>query len=94
MQKIRLDLGGPKGNALYVMSTVRRLCGSADEEREIIAEMKGDVFIALGGKGNDYEGLLRVYKKHFPFVEFYATYDIGLPADLCTVDENPEVHEL
>jgi len=94
MQKIRLDIGGEKGNAFYIMSTVRGLCGNADEAKDICAKMRGDTFSALGGNGNDYEGLLRVYLKHFPFVELYATHDIGIDPELYTLDENPEIYEL
>lgn len=98
MRKIRLDIGGPKGNAWYIISTVKGLCRSMgmddSEAKDICAEMRGDVFEKLGGKGNDYEGLLRVYLNHFPFVELYATHDVGIDPELYTLDENPEIYEL
>ena len=100
MRKIRLDIGGEKGNAFYIMGTVERLCRSegrddpSAEARDICARMRGDSFSKLGGKGNDYEGLLRVFISEFPYVELYATHDIGLPEDLCTIDEDPEIYEL
>jgi hypothetical protein len=100
MRKIRLDIGGPKGNALIIMGTVEkllRMMGDDDPKgnaKLIVAEMKGDVFRKLGGQGNDYEGLLWVYKKHFPFVELYATHDIGIDPELYTLDEDPEIYEL
>ena len=98
MRKIRLDIGGPKGNAWYIMGTVGQLCrqlnlGSAHAEA-VCQKMRGDSFKHLGGKENSYEVLLEVYLKEFPFVELYATHDIGISADLYTLDENPEVYEL
>ena len=98
MNKIRLDIGGPKGNAWYIMGTVKGLCRSmgmtADDASDICASMRGDSFVKLGGKGNDYTGLLRVYIKNFPFVELYSTIDLGLPDDLYTFEEDPEIYEL
>jgi len=98
MNKIRLDIGGPKGNAWYIMGTVAGLCRQmgldADDAKDITSEMRGDSFVRLGGKGNDYEGLLRVYLKHFPFVELYSTIDLGVPKDLYVFDEDPQVYEL
>jgi len=94
MNKIRLDIGGPKGNAYYIMGTVRQLTRDRAEADDIVQQMLGTSFTNLGGQGNDYEGILRVYLKHFPFVELYATHDIGIDKDLYTLDENPEIHEL
>ena len=94
MNKIRLDIGGPKGNAFYIMGTVRQLANDRAEADDIVQQMLGTTFTKLGGPGNDYEGLLRVYLKHFPFVELYATHDIGIDTDLYTLDEHPEIHEL
>ena len=83
----------------YIMGTVAELCRvSPDHERDdassIVQMMRGDSFRKLGGDGNDYESCLRVYVREFPFVELYAQHDIGLPADLCTIDEDPEILEL
>ena len=98
MNKIRLDIGGPKGNAWYIMGTVKGLCrqlGKNDTDAAVITSMmRGDSFVKLGGTGNDYEALLRVYLKEFPFVELYSTIDLGLPEDLYTYDECPEIYEL
>jgi hypothetical protein len=100
MKKIRLDLGGPNGNAVFIMTKVQKLCrmegreNPAEEAKDICARMRGDVFTALGGSGNDYEGLLRVFKDEFPYVELYATYDIGIAKDLYTLDDDPDIIEL
>ena len=94
MSKIRLDIGGEKGNAMVIMGTVSRLAASREEADEIVQQMMGTSFIKLGGKGNSYEDLLRVYLHHFPFVELYATHDIGIDKELYTLDTNPDVIEL
>lgn len=99
MNKIRLDIGGPKGNAWYIMGTVSGLCrqmGKTDADaKDICALMRGDAFVLLNkGSGNDYEGLLRAYLREFPFVELYSTVELGLPEDLYTYDETPEIYEL
>jgi len=97
MKKFRLDIGGPKGNAFMIMAQASRLCrseGRPEDADMVVAKMKGDVFLALGGKGNDYEGLLSVFKEEFPYVEMYAQHDIGISRDLYTLDENPEIIEL
>lgn len=100
MRKIRLDIGGPKGNAIVIMGTVEKLLRMMDDDnpkenaRNICQEMRGDVLIALGGQGNDYEGLLRVYLKHFPFVELYADHDIGIDDELYTIIQDPRFIEL
>lgn len=98
MRKVRLDIGGPKGNAWYIMGTVSGLCRqlglNESDAKNITSKMQGETFKNLGGKGNDYEGLLTVYLKEFPFVELYATYDIGINQELYTLDEDPEIFEL
>lgn len=100
MKKIRLNIGGEKGNAFYIMGTVEKLCRSEGRDdpkataKDICAKMRGDTFKNLGGSGNDYEGLLRTFINEFPYVELYSTYDLGLPEDLCTIDEDPEIYEL
>jgi len=98
MNKIRLDIGGPKGNAWYIMGTVKGLCRQLGKDSKDAAEitslMRGDSFKQLGGQENDYEALLRVYLREFPFVELYSTVELGLPEDLYTYDETPEIYEL
>jgi len=97
MKKFRLDIGGPKGNAFMIMAQVSRLCRSERRPEDadmIISKMKGDVFLALGGKGNDYEGLLSVFKEEFPFVELYSTIELGIDPTLYTLYEEPEIFEL
>lgn len=96
MSKIRLDIGGEKGNALYIMATVRRLCVGDQDPSEICTRMRGEIFNKLGGheSSHNYEDLLRVYLREFPFVELYATHDIGIDQELYTLDANPEIHEL
>ena len=50
MKKIRLDIGGPKGNAWVIMGTVTQLVrmegrdDPAHEAKDICARMRGDVF--------------------------------------------------
>lgn len=96
MKKIRLDIGGPKGNAFEIMATVRRLCGDADEAKNICSEMRGELFAQIqpGAPANNYEDLLRVYLKYFPYVELYSTYELPIDPELYTLDENPEIIEL
>jgi len=93
MQKIRLDIGGPKGNAFYIMGTVRQFV-DADEADVICAKMRGDAYVALGGNAHNYESFLRIYLDEFPFIELYATHDIGIDQELYTLDPLPEVLEL
>jgi hypothetical protein len=99
MKTIRLDIGGPKGNAWYIMGTVSNLCkltGQTEADAKNICQgMRGDSFKKLGGKGNGYEELLRYYLQNFPFVELYSTVElVGLDPELYTFDENPEIFEL
>jgi len=99
MNKIRLDIGGPKGNAYYIMGTVSNLCRSMGlteaDAKDICAAMRGDTMRDLGGKVNTYDDLLRIYLDNFPFVELYATYELGgVDSELYTFDEDPEIYEL
>lgn len=86
---IRLDIGGPKGNAFYILGLVGNLGKSQglseDEIAAIRGEMKGTAIVALGGPSADYEHLVRTFIKYFPFVRVYASYDVGLPKDICEV---------
>lgn len=64
---IRLDIGGPKGNAYYIMGTVKALAEATDKDATaIICKMKE----------GSYDDLLRVYLKHFPFVRLYARHEL------------------
>ncbi len=99
MRTVRLKLCGEKGNAFYILNTVRvmgREMGMDENEiKDIQQQMRGDVMAKLGGKQNDYNGLLTVYKKHFPFVELYSTVELpGVDPELYTLDEEPEIIEL
>jgi len=92
MKKIRLDIGGPKGNAFFVLGTADKLARQMgyDEgaRKDLRNEMTGATIVALGGKGTDYNHLLQTFKKHFPFVEMYAQHDIGIDSDLYVIDKS------
>jgi hypothetical protein len=62
MEKIRLDIGGPKGNAFYILGLVKGLA----EDKEIANEIRTKMM------GADYNWLLKIFKEHFPFVELYS----------------------
>lgn len=98
MKKIRLNIGGPKGNAFYILGTVttlgRQMGMDAKEIENIQVAMKGDAWRALGGGGTGYEHLLKCFTDAFPFVELYATTDIGINRELYTLDEDPDILEL
>jgi len=98
MKKNRLNIGGPKGNVFYVLGTVatlgKQMNMTSDEIADIQSCMKGDIFSALGGTGNDYEGVLQEFLKHFPFVELYSTIELGIDPTLYTLYEEPEIFEL
>lgn len=97
MTRIRLDLGGEKGNAFVILGLARNLGRqmgmSEDETTDLQDRMTGKVFAALG-KGTDYEHLVRTFHEAFPIVELYADRDIGLPEDLCEIITNREIYEL
>lgn len=77
VKTIRLDIGGPKGNAWYIMGTVRHLAEVSGKDAEaIICKMK---------EGN-YENLLRTYLRHFPFVRLYSHYELPIDPDLYEVE--------
>ena len=78
-KKIRLDIGGPKGNAFYILGLVKGLTGGDKELTESITnEMKS----------SNYDNLLRTFKKHFPMVEFYSTIEIPtIDSELYVVDD-------
>ena len=97
MTRIRLDLGGPSGNAFvilgYATSLGRQFGMSEEEVTDLHNRMTGRAFAALG-KGTDYEHLVRTFHEAFPIVELYADRDIGLPEDLCEIITNKEIYEL
>jgi len=74
--KIKLNIGGPKGNAYYILGIVPSLT-SGDNIVEIRNEMM---------KG-DYNNLLKVFKKHFPEVVLYSDEVLnGVDRTLYSVD--------
>ena len=64
------------------------------EAKDITAGMRGDSFKRLGGQGNNYNDMLRVYVEKFPFVELYSTQKLDIDDDLYTLEESPEIYEL
>ena len=55
-QKIVINLGGPQGNAWYLLGLVREFCKITGEDPQpIIDEMNA----------GDYENLLRIFEEHF-----------------------------
>ena len=77
MKEVKLNIGGEKGNAFYILGLVRTLNKNAyDAIRNEMME-------------GDYNNLLRVFKKYFPFVELYSNYKLAnVDEDLYIVDEN------
>ena len=81
MKEIRLDIGGPKGNAFYILGVVSSLTTNKRHADEIREEMK---------KG-DYNNLLRVFKEHFSNVTLYAHNElVGIDEDLYEVTDPEE----
>ncbi len=78
MEKIRLNIGGEKGNAYYIMGQVKGLCMAVDKREKILAEMTS----------GDYNNLLRVFKENFPFVELYAYGELPVDDELYTIDNS------
>ena len=98
MTKVRLDIGGPKGNAFQIAAAGQSLGKSmgwdAAELKALQDLMFGTSWQALGGAATGYEHLVRTFAEAFPFVEIYADRDVGLPEDLCKVITTKEVIEL
>jgi len=98
MTTIRITLSGPSGNSFRILKIAEELgqqMGMEDEEIKLIqAEMKGIVWVALGGNQTGYDHLLEVFKKHFPFVELYSTIKLPINPDLYTYDPTPAIREL
>lgn len=78
MRKVRLDIGGPKGNAFYILGLVKNLAGDKETADKIREEMQSA----------DYNHLLGIFTEHFPFVELYSHTDLGdsVDNDLYVVD--------
>ena len=83
---MQLDIGGPKGNAFYILglaSSLGRKMGMSDEECKLLQDkMTGKLWKELGGRGTDYTHLVRVFKETFPFVTLYAFKDVGIDEEL------------
>ena len=79
VSKVRLNIGGPKGNAFYILGLVKGLTGGDKEESDkIMKEMKS----------NDYNHLLKTFTEAFPMIELYSDHDLGdnIDRDLYVVD--------
>jgi len=84
MAKYRLNIGGEKGNAFYIMGIVRKNIPDKIECDEIITKMKS----------GDYNNLLRVFNYYFPMIELYADHEIGsIDSDLYKIG-NPNIIEM
>lgn len=71
MRKVRLDIGGPKGNAFYILGLVKDLAG----DREIAEKIRNEMM------EGDYNHLLRTFTEAFPIVELYSHNDLGDSVD-------------
>ena len=82
-KSLRLDIGGPKGNAFYILGLVKSLTGGDKELTEtIIRHMKR----------SDYDNLLRMFKSYFPTVELYSHIEIPtIDSELYSVLESENV---
>jgi len=84
MKEIRLDIGGPKGNAYYILGTVSNLIADKRHADEIRQEMMS----------GDYNNLLRVFKEHFSNVTLYSHDELsGVDKDLYEITD-PDTIEL
>ena len=85
MSNRRLDIGGHKGNAYYILGLVKSLLGDESIAKDIREEMMS----------GDYNHLLRTFNEHFPMVELYADRELpGVDKELYTIDDDPEYIEL
>lgn len=91
MRRIRLNIGGEKGNAFIILGLVhtlgRQLGMTPAECENITDEMKGTAWKALGGAATGYDHLLSVFLTHFPMVELYAYHELGIDPELYTIDD-------
>jgi len=68
VSKVRLNIGGPKGNAFYILGLVKELTGGDNVFRnKILKEMKS----------GDYNHLLKTFTEAFPMIELYSDRDLG-----------------
>lgn len=76
MTAYRLDIGGPKGNAFYLIGTIQKYVSNAAASELM--------------ESASYEELLRKFKEYLPIVELYSTtYELsGVPSDLYTFDKS------
>ena len=76
VEKYRLDIGGEKGNAYYLLAVVdKSFRNDAELCKKILDEMRS----------GDYENLLRVFKKYLPGVELVAEFKLnGVDPELYT----------
>ena len=83
MNSIRLDIGGPKGNAFYILGLVKGLADDKETADWIRKEMQS----------GDYNNLLETFIEAFPFVELYSYNELnGVDDDLYTVlDDNDNI---
>jgi len=77
-RKVRLNIGGPKGNAYYILGLVKQLEQDEEKADKLIRKMTSQ----------DYNNLLRTFTEAFPIVELYAVHDLGdtVDEDLYVVD--------
>lgn len=71
----RLDIGGPKGNAFYLIGTIQK-----NVSKEAAKEL---------GRCSSYEELLRKFKEYLPMVELYSSYELSeVSRDLYIIDNS------
>lgn len=80
MSNIRLNIGGPKGNAFYILGLVKDLVnGDKELAYKIRAEMKS----------SNYDNLLRTFKRYFPGITLYSNIELnGVDSDLYEITGN------
>ena len=79
MKKMRLDIGGEKGNAFYILGLVKTLTGENKHAEKVRGEMMS----------GDYNHLLKTFTEAFPIVEIYSHRDLGesVDTDLYIIDD-------
>ena len=80
VSKVRLNIGGPKGNAFYILGLVKDLTGGDNVFRnKILKEMKS----------GDYNHLLKTFTEAFPTVELYSHHILsGVDKDLYVISND------
>ena len=95
MKTLRLNIGGEKGNAFYILGLVKHLGRKEGMDEEELAslrdKMTGKSWKKLGGVPTDYNHLVRTFSEAFPFVEIYAKHEFPMDDDLYTIDITPSV---